>query len=175
MTIFPNDRVWTPGRIKKERRVSLRGGVGGRSGGRRSDREGHEKQRKKGVKNVIFMLDFSLCPAAELRSLLSVPVIAAPKAISGMEGKTMGYDVDHQLPDTFSKLFFVQAALSEDGGVLNLDPVPQGGSHVVFRREERDRRSVNRGWRNCHEEKTWEISKKYWTAAILSLVEAIPQ
>ena len=56
------------------------------------DREGHEKQREKGVKNVIFMLAFSLCPQFALLSL-SVPVIAAaaPKAISGMEGKTMGY------------------------------------------------------------------------------------
>ena len=51
--------------------------------------------------------------------MLSVPVIAAaaPKAISGMEGKTIGYvavAVDHQLPDTFSKLFFVQAGSARD-------------------------------------------------------------
>ena len=61
LTIFPNDRVWTPGRIKKESlAVAL---VVGPLGG--DDREeGHEKQRKKGVKNVIFMLAFSLCPFA---------------------------------------------------------------------------------------------------------------
>ena len=64
LTIFPNDRVWTPGRIKKESLSSARGGVGGRFGC-----EGHEKQRRKGVKNVIFMLAFSLCPFA-----LSLPV-----------------------------------------------------------------------------------------------------
>ena len=52
--------------------------------------------------------------------MLSVPVIAAaaPKAISGMEGKTIGYvaeAVDHQLPDTFSKLYFVQAVPETKG------------------------------------------------------------
>ena len=65
MTIFPNDRVWTPGRIKKESPSLLAVAlvVGPVIG---DDREGHEKQREKGVKNVIFMLAFSLCPFALL-------------------------------------------------------------------------------------------------------------